>query len=153
MLESHYGSHVLCFTRCQNSCIYCFKSGNGSCSTMQELTGQQCAPIRHIDIVAWRCDICRLYSLIKQWSSTSVTDHWSIHWLYQPLSLYSFTCMTLPHQQRPAYVTTLSPIYTLAIVATLSTLLALIPGFYFYLHIIIRGLLHTANYVLQRLRS
>ena len=73
-----------------------------------------------------QCDVCRLHSLIKQWSPTLIVDHWLIHWLYHPLFLYSFTCMTLPLQQYPVYVTTLSFIHILAIVTTLFTLLALI---------------------------
>ena len=60
---------------CQDSCIYCSESGNGSCSTMHELTGQRCAPIRPISIVARRCDVCRAHSSIKQWPPTSVADH------------------------------------------------------------------------------
>ena len=94
----------------QDSCIYYFELGNGSCSIIHKLTGQQCTPIRPIGIVAQMCNVCRAHFLIKQWPPTLAADHWSIYWLYQPLSLYSFTCVTLPHRQHPAYVNTLDSI-------------------------------------------
>ena len=87
----------VCEASCQDSCIYCSKSGNGSCSTMHKLIGQRYAPIRPIGIVARRCDVYRAHSSIKQWPPTLVADYWLIHWLYRPLSLYNFTCVTLSH--------------------------------------------------------
>ena len=78
---------------------------------MQKLIGQQCTLIRHIGIGTQRCDICSLHFLIKQWSPTLMADHWSIHWLYRPLSMYSFTCMTMLIRQRPVTWLYLAPCY------------------------------------------
>ena len=74
-LHTHNQLHTTALLNCQDSCIYCSKLGNNSCSIIHKLTGQQCASIRPIDIVARRCDVCRAYSSIKQWPPTSVVDH------------------------------------------------------------------------------